>query len=71
MLTFDEISQIAGRAGRFLNNGFFGVTGNLKSLSNDLISFVEDYKFNEIKKIYWRNSELNFSNPKNLFDLAE
>ena len=50
MLTFDEISQIAGRAGRFLNNGFFGVTGNLKSLSNDLISFVEDYKFNEIKK---------------------
>ena len=60
-LKFDEIAQIAGRAGRFLNDGFFGVTGNLKSLNNEVISFVEDYKFSEIKKIYWRNSELKFS----------
>ena len=66
VLTFDEISQIAGRAGRFLNDGFFGVTGKLKSLNNDLISFVENYKFNEIKKIYWRNSNLSFTSPKNL-----
>ena len=65
-LKFDEIAQIAGRAGRFLNDGFFGVTGNLKSLNNEVISFVEDYKFSEIKKIYWRNSELKFSSPKDL-----
>ena len=67
-LTYDEISQIAGRAGRYLNDGFFGVTGNLKSLHNELISFIENYKFNEIKKIYWRNSNLNFSTPKNLLN---
>ena len=48
------------------NDGFFGVTGNLKSLNNEVISFVEDYKFSEIKKIYWRNSELKFSSPKDL-----
>ena len=65
-LKFDEIAQIAGRVGRFLNDGFFGVTGNLKSLNNEVISFVEDYKFSEIKKIYWRNSELKFSSPKDL-----
>ena len=65
-LTFDEIAQIAGRAGRFLNDGFFGVTGNLKSLNNELISFVENYKFTEIKKIYWRNSDLKFSSPNDL-----
>jgi len=67
-LTYDEISQIAGRAGRYLNDGFFGVTGNLKSLHTELISFIENYKFNEIKKIYWRNSNLNFSTPKNLLN---
>ena len=66
VLTFDEISQIAGRAGRYLNDGYFGVTGNLKSLSSELISFIENYQFNEIKKIYWRNSNLNFTSPKKL-----
>ena len=60
VLTFDEISQIAGRAGRYLNDGFFGVTGKLKSLNSELISFIENYKFNEIKNIYWRNSDLDF-----------
>ena len=66
VLTFDEISQIYGRAGRYLNDGYFGVTGNLKSLSSELISFIENYQFNEIKKIYWRNSNLNFTSPKKL-----
>ena len=68
ILTYDEISQIAGRAGRYLNNGFFGVTGKLKLLNNELISFIENYKFNEIKKIYWRNSKLNFSNLQTLLN---
>ena len=72
VLTYDEISQIAGRAGRYLNDGFFGVTGKLKSLGNDLISFIENYQFNEIKNIYWRNSNLNFKNSKKLlYSLGE
>ena len=37
-------------------------------MHNELISFIENYKFNEIKKIYWRNSNLNFSTPKNLLN---
>ena len=60
-LTFDEISQIAGRAGRYKDNGFFGVTQNLKSLDEDLIKFIENYDFNEVDRVYWRNSNLNFS----------
>ncbi len=59
-LTFDEMSQIAGRAGRYLEDGFFGTTGNLKKLDNDSISFIEKYEYSKIKKIYWRNSSLNF-----------
>ena len=38
-LSFDEISQIAGRAGRNKNQGFFGITGNLKKLENNIVSF--------------------------------
>ena len=54
------MSQIAGRAGRYLEDGFFGTTGNLKKLDNDLINFIEKYEYSKIKKIYWRNSSLNF-----------
>ena len=59
-LTYDEISQIVGRAGRYLNDGF-GTTGNLKSLSQETIGFVENHEYTEIQKVYWRNSMLNFS----------
>ena len=46
-MTYDEISQIAGRAGRYLNG--FGTTGNLKSLSQESISFIEN-RISEIQK---------------------
>ena len=36
-LTLSEISQIAGRAGRHVNNGTFGVTGECKQFSSDEI----------------------------------
>ena len=65
-LTFDEISQIAGRAGRYKNNGFFGVTENLKKMSTDLIEHIQEHKYIEIHNCYWRNSKLNFSNINNL-----
>ncbi len=65
-LTFDEISQIAGRAGRYENDGYFGVTENLKKFNNELVEFIEDYKSSELKYLYWRNSKLDFSLPKDL-----
>ena len=46
-LRLDEISQIAGRAGRFSNDGFFGTTCNLKKLDNNIINFVENYEYTE------------------------
>ena len=68
ILSYDEISQIAGRAGRYLNNGSFGVTGKLKSLGPELVSFIENYEYSQINKIYWRNSELDFRSPKFLLN---
>ena len=67
-LTNDEISQIAGRSGRYLNDGFFGVTQNLKELDKDLIKFVEEYRYNAIDRVFWRNSNLNFDSTKTLIE---
>ena len=67
-LTNDEISQIAGRAGRYLNDGFFGTTGTLKSLDDELVKYVENYQYTEIKNIYWRNSTINFNSHRTLLN---
>ena len=65
-LTYDEVAQIAGRAGRHLNSGFFGTTQKLKLLEEDLIQFIEEHQYNEIDRIYWRNSKLKFDSIDNL-----
>jgi len=65
-LTLSEISQIAGRAGRHINDGTFGVTGECKQLSSDEIEKLENHNLNKIKLLYWRNPELNFDSIDNL-----
>tara|TARA_Y100000992_G_scaffold182165_1_gene123010 strand:- start:1587 stop:4067 length:2481 start_codon:yes stop_codon:yes gene_type:complete len=65
-LNLSEIGQIAGRAGRYLNNGEFGITGNCKEINADEIEFLETHKFEEINTIFWRNSNLNFNNKLSL-----
>ena len=56
-----EIGQISGRAGRYINNGSFGITGNCETLSSEQIEKLENHKFDSVINIYWRNSDLNFS----------
>ena len=65
-LTKDEIAQIAGRAGRFREDGYFGLTEGLKKIDQEIIDFVENYKSKDISYFYWRNSNLNFNNTKEL-----
>ena len=65
-LSLSEIGQIAGRAGRYMNDGYFGVTGEIQNISVDDIELIENHKFEEINSIFWRNSELDFSNSNNL-----
>ena len=64
-LNLIEISQIAGRAGRFKNDGFFGTTGECEILNSDEIENIEKHNLPEIKMIYWRNSNLNFKSQIN------
>ena len=65
-LSLSEVGQIAGRAGRYLNDGSFGVTGLCKELNADEINLLENHKFEEVQSIFWRNSNLNFDNPYTL-----
>ena len=62
-LNLAELGQISGRAGRHLNDGYFGTTGDCKDINADEVD-LEQHKFDEIKTIFWRNSDLNFSSLK-------
>ncbi len=70
-LNLYEIGQIAGRAGRFKNNGYFGITGDCGEINSDEAEIVENHKFNEIESIFWRNSNLNFNNKLSLIKSLE
>ena len=65
-LNLYEIGQIAGRAGRFRNNGYFGITGDCSEISSEEAEVIEEHKFTEIENIFWRNSKLNFNNKLDL-----
>ena len=65
-LNLSEIGQIAGRAGRYLNDGSFGITGDCKEINAEEVDLLESHKFEEIQYLFWRNSNLNFNNPSSL-----
>ena len=47
-----EIGQIAGRAGRHMNDGTFGYTRNAGTLDPLTIKTIENHEYNQIQKIY-------------------
>ena len=70
-LNLIELSQIAGRAGRYKNDGGFGTTGDCETLNSDEIEKIEKHELPDTKTIYWRNSKLNFENPEKLISSLE
>ena len=70
-LNLSEISQIAGRAGRHINDGTFGITGQCKQLTSDEIEKLEKHELNEVDVLYWRNSKINFNSLDNLVSSLE
>ena len=70
-LNMSEIGQIAGRAGRYLNDGSFGITGDCKEISAEEVELLENHKFEEVKMLFWRNSNLNFNNALSLIKSLE
>ena len=70
-LNLIEMSQIAGRAGRYKNDGGFGTTGDCEALNSDEIEKIEKHQLPDTKMIYWRNSKLEFDSPGKLIASLE
>ncbi|MDP2621985.1 MAG: helicase-related protein [Hyphomicrobiales bacterium] len=60
-LSAAEISQIAGRAGRHLRDGTFGVTGRVEPFAQEVVERLEGHRFEPLKMLQWRNSNLDFA----------
>ncbi|AWK87812.1 helicase-related protein [Azospirillum thermophilum] len=58
-----EVAQIAGRAGRHMRDGTFGITDEVQEIDADVVNRVENHEFETIKTISWRNSALRFDTP--------
>lgn len=61
-----EIGQIAGRAGRHLRDGTFGVTADAEDLDPDLVEQVVEHRFDPVEAAEWRNGRLNFDSLPDL-----
>ncbi len=56
----DEIGQIAGRAGRHMNDGTFGVTADAAPLDEDMVLRVEGHRYEPVRVLQYRNSRLAY-----------
>ncbi len=65
-LTAPEIGQIAGRAGRHMADGTFGTTNGSEPLDERIVEAVEAHQFLPLKRLRWRNSELDFTSLEHL-----
>ncbi len=66
-----ELGQIAGRAGRHMNDGTFGVTGEASPLDPDVAEAIERHEFEPVRRLQWRNSALEFGSPAQLIASLE
>ncbi len=63
-----ELAQIAGRAGRHLKDGTFGTTARCEPFEQELVEQLEGHDFDDVKTVFWRNPDLDFSSLKALQD---
>ena len=61
-----ELAQIAGRAGRYQENGTFGVTGEVRPLDEETVEAIQEHRFDPVRKLEWRNHDLEFGSVERL-----
>ena len=64
----NELSQIAGRAGRYTRDGTFGTTGEAPLPEAEVVDAIEAHRFKPIARLMWRNSRLSFASVPALLD---
>jgi ATP-dependent RNA helicase SUPV3L1/SUV3 len=55
-----ELAQIAGRAGRYQNDGSFGTVAPLEALPPGVVRAIENHEFTSDRSLFWRNADLEF-----------
>ncbi|HEY4995932.1 MAG TPA: helicase-related protein, partial [Aestuariivirga sp.] len=55
-----ELGQIAGRAGRYMNDGTFGVSAEADPFEQEVIDQLENHNFDPVRVLQWRNRDLDF-----------
>lgn len=60
-LRAEELSQIAGRAGRYRDDGTFGVTAGAAGIDANLVEQIENHRFDPIRTLQWRNANVDFA----------
>ncbi|WP_440983436.1 helicase-related protein [Shinella sumterensis] len=61
-----ELAQIAGRAGRHLRDGTFGVTGRVDPFDEELVERIETHQFDPVKVLQWRTTRFDYSSLQSL-----
>ena len=65
-LSASECGQIAGRAGRFRDDGQFGETGDCPPFEPELVHSIEEHSYEPVADLQWRNSNLDFRSIRTL-----
>jgi ATP-dependent RNA helicase SUPV3L1/SUV3 len=56
----DELAQIAGRAGRFRDDGTFGETADCSPFEEETVERIVNHHFDPVDFLNWRNSDLDY-----------
>ena len=67
-LRADELAQIAGRAGRFRDDGTFGETADCAPFEEETVERIVNHHFEPVEYLNWRNSDLDFGSIDRLLD---
>ena len=70
-LTPAEMAQIAGRAGRHIRDGTFGVTSDCPPPDEDTIAAIEDHAFDPVRALQWRSEVIDLSSAPALLRSLE
>ncbi len=65
-LTPPEMAQIAGRAGRHIRDGTFGVSARVPPLDDELVERIESHSFEPLRMLQWRSRALDFGSIEDL-----
>jgi ATP-dependent RNA helicase SUPV3L1/SUV3 len=60
LLRADELAQIAGRAGRFRDDGTFGETADCEPFDEETVERICEHHFEPMAHLNWRSVDLDF-----------